>query len=98
MGQRIPLPRRTVNQEQKKRWRTMKQLTTFGIGLVLSLGLAGLPAAAQDQAPSNAATGSSDSLGSYARQVKKDGTPKAKAKVFDNDNLPREDKLSIVGP
>ncbi len=76
----------------------MKQLANIGIGLVLSLGLAGLPAAAQDQAPSNAATGSSDSLGSYARQVKKDGTPKAKAKVFDNDNLPREDKLSIVGP
>jgi hypothetical protein len=76
----------------------MKQLANIGIGLVLSMGLAGLQAAAQDQAPSNAASGPTDSLGAYARQVKKDGTPKAKAKVFDNDNLPREDKLSIVGP
>jgi hypothetical protein len=75
----------------------MKQLANIGIGVVLSLGLLGLPAAAQDQS-SNPASGSSDSLGTYARQVKKDGSPKAKAKVFDNDNLPTQDKLSIVGP
>jgi hypothetical protein len=76
----------------------MKQFANFSIGLLLSLGLAGVPVAAQDQAPSNSASAPTDSLGAYARQVKKDGTPRNKPKVFDNDNLPREDKLSIVGP
>ena len=37
------------------------------------------------------------SLGDYARKVRKDPGPKAKPKVFDNDNLPMNDKLSIVG-
>jgi LAS superfamily LD-carboxypeptidase LdcB len=36
------------------------------------------------------------SLGDYARAVKKDKKQPA-AKQFDNDNLPREDKLSVVG-
>jgi hypothetical protein len=42
----------------------------------------------QDQTP----------LGSYARNVRKDPSAKPKPKVFDNDNLPTEDKLSVVGP
>jgi hypothetical protein len=43
------------------------------------------------------ATSQTDSLGDYARQIKKDsGAPKPK-KVFDNDNLPTTDKLSVVG-
>jgi hypothetical protein len=70
----------------------MKRLGIIAIGLLLCMGLAALPASAQDQAPQDSP------LGTYARQVKKDGSPKAKPKVFDNDNLPREDKLSIVGP
>src|SRR5580704_19209095 len=37
------------------------------------------------------------SLGDYARKVHKDPAVKAKPKVYDNDNLPKEDKLSIVG-
>jgi hypothetical protein len=38
------------------------------------------------------------SLADYARQVKKD-SPQAKSrpKVFDNDNLPKNDTLSVVG-
>ena len=69
----------------------MKHTAYFGLGFVLTLGLL-LPAGAQDKTQSN------DSLGDYARQVRKDGAPaKAKPKSFDNDNLPREDKLSIVG-
>lgn len=36
------------------------------------------------------------SLGSYARNVRKDKKD-AGAKQFDNDNIPREDKLSVVG-
>jgi hypothetical protein len=38
------------------------------------------------------------SLADYARQMKKDSPqPKSKPKVFDNDNLPKNDKLSVVG-
>jgi hypothetical protein len=77
----------------------MTPIKQAGFGLVLSLGL-GLAAAAQNQAPSNsqAPATSGSSLGDYARQVRKDsGQPKAKPKVFDNDNLPKDDKLSVVG-
>jgi hypothetical protein len=80
----------------------MKRIACNAIGLALSLALLGLPARAQNQ-PANSqssasGTPSGSSLGDYARQVRKDpgGTPKKK--VFDNDNLPVDDKLSIVGP
>src|SRR5258708_2730524 len=77
----------------------MKNTACKGIGLVLVLGLAGLSASAQDQTPSAAQDASSgSSLGAYARQVRKDPSTASKPKVFDNDNLPREDKLSVVGP
>jgi hypothetical protein len=77
----------------------MKNTACSGIGLVLLLGLAGLSASAQDQAPSSSQDASSgSSLGAYARQVRKDPNTTSKPKVFDNDNLPREDKLSVVGP
>ena len=72
----------------------MKNTACCGIGLVLLLSLAALPASAQDQAPS---TPQGSSLGDYARQVRKDPGTASKPKVFDNDNLPREDKLSVVG-
>jgi len=36
-------------------------------------------------------------LGDYARKVRKDTPVKSKPKVFDNDNLPTEDKISVVG-
>ncbi|HSQ18907.1 MAG TPA: hypothetical protein VLR92_00900 [Blastocatellia bacterium] len=36
-------------------------------------------------------------LGDYARQVRKEPDGKPKRKVFDNDNLPKQDKLSVVG-
>jgi len=73
--------------------RNLKRIAYLGFGSLL-LSLLGLPAVAQDQ-PSNSQSGSS--LGDYARQVRKDPGTKAKPKVFDNDNLPREDKLSVVG-
>jgi hypothetical protein len=67
----------------------MKRIACTAIGAALLLGLLGLSAMAQSQ--------QSDSLGDYARQVRKDtGAPKPK-KVFDNDNLPTTDKLSVVG-
>jgi hypothetical protein len=68
------------------------------MGLMLLLGLAGLPAGAQNQAPSTTQNpSSSPSLGDYARQVRKDPGTTSRPKVYDNDNLPREDKLSVVG-
>jgi hypothetical protein len=40
-----------------------------------------------------------DNLGDYARNVRKDkGQKPGATKKFDNDNLPKNDKLSIVGP
>lgn len=76
----------------------MKQIKTYGIGLVLLLGVAGIPANAQNQTQSNTQNPSTGpSLGDYARQVRKDPEAKSKPKVFDNDNLPREERLSIVG-
>jgi hypothetical protein len=77
----------------------MKPIAYSGMGLALVLVLAGIPAGAQNQPSStsqNSASGSS--LGDYARQVRKDpGATKTTPKVFDNDNLPKEDKLSVVG-
>ena len=37
-----------------------------------------------------------ESLGDYARSVRKDEKP-ASAKKYDNDNLPTSDKISVVG-
>ncbi|MFZ0771075.1 MAG: hypothetical protein WCA49_03960 [Candidatus Sulfotelmatobacter sp.] len=37
------------------------------------------------------------SLGDYARKIHKDPVVKARPKVYDNDNLPKDDKLSVVG-
>lgn len=64
----------------------------MGMGIVLLAGLAGMPAGAQNQSSSGG-----QSLGDYAKQVRKEPDAKAKPKVFDNDNLPKDDKLSIVG-
>jgi len=76
----------------------MKRIAYSGIGLVLILGLAGLPAGAQNQAPAAAQDSSSgSSLGAYARQVRKDPGTASRPKVYDNDNLPKDDKLSVVG-
>jgi hypothetical protein len=72
----------------------MKRITHIGLLVALStlllISLAGAQTQAQspDQPP----------LGDYARKVRKDPvTTKARPKVFDNDNLPTEDKLSVVG-
>ena len=65
----------------------------MGMGIVLLAGLAGMPAGAQNQS----ASGAGQSLGDYAKQIRKEPDTKAKPKVFDNDNLPKDDKLSIVG-
>lgn len=56
--------------------------------------------AAQTSTPVGADSSQAQSqpLGDYARNIHK-GAPdaKTKAKIFDNDNLPTEDKISVVG-
>lgn len=84
----------------------MKRITSLGLTIwftstlftsaLFTLGMlvmAGSPAMAQ----TTAATPDQSSLGDYARKVRKDPVVKSKPKVFDNDNLPKEDKLSVVG-
>jgi hypothetical protein len=75
----------------------MKHIACSGVGLALVLVLA-IPAGAQNQAPSTSPKSSSgSSLGDYARQIRKEPGAKTTPKVFDNDNLPTEDKLSVIG-
>jgi hypothetical protein len=65
----------------------MKRMAYISLaGMIVAAALA-LPSLAQDQ-----------SLGSYARAIRKDkqAQPPA-AKKYDNDNLPKNDALSIVG-
>jgi len=52
---------------------------------------------AQDATVTQSTGPAEPSLGTYARALKKEKKQQA-AKQFDNDNLPREDKLSVVGP
>ena len=49
-------------------------------------------------AQNSTTTTDQSSLADYARKVRKDTAPKNKPKVYDNDNLPTDDKLSVVGP
>ncbi len=72
----------------------MKHTANVGIA-ILVLGLLTVSGEAQTQSSSNAQQG--QSLGDYARQVRKEPDSKPKAHVFDNDNLPKTDKLSVVG-
>lgn len=72
----------------------------FTLALAVSTLFATSLATAQSssQAPAQTSAADQSSLGDYARKIKKDPAEKAKPKVFDNDNLPTDDKLSIVGP
>src|SRR5271157_3737802 len=99
------------HETQNKRVRVMKRIASSGIGIVLLVSWLGLLAGAQNQgsnqsssnqASSNSQTSSSgsaegSSLGDYARTIRKSPAAAEKPKVFDNDNLPTQDKLSIVG-
>ena len=82
----------------------MTRITRAWLVSVVVVAIAAIPLAAQNSAAqsggtivsSQATTTSEPSLGNYARAQKKDKTQQA-TKKFDNDNLPREDKLSVVG-
>jgi len=72
----------------------MKRITLIGFVFALFMALLASPAAAQTPSPAQ----DQSSLGDYAKKIRKDpGTAKARPKVFDNDNLPTSDKLSVVG-
>lgn len=76
----------------------MKRSAALGIGIALYLSVTGLDSGLQAQTGSNSqASPAGQSLGEYARQVRKEPDGKPKTKVFDNDNLPKTDKLSVVG-
>ena len=77
----------------------MKRIMNIGLGFVFALSTPLLVSTAEGQAtPPSPQSQNQSSLADYARKVHKDtGATKAKPKVFDNDNLPKEDKLSIVG-
>jgi hypothetical protein len=71
-------------------------MMNIGLGFVFALSTFFLTCTAGAQTPSQPKDQSS--LGDYARKVKKDtGAPAGKPKVFDNDNMPKDDKLSVVG-
>jgi PAS domain-containing protein len=85
---------------------TMKCTTNLGLAFALTISTLALgssakaQAAAQTPAPAQTSTPAQaqdpSSLGDYARKAHKD-TGKPKPKVFDNDNLPKDDAISIVG-
>jgi len=71
---------------------TMKRVTYVWIAAVILAGMLASYAGAQDSAAPQ------PSLGDLARAQRKDKDKKtASAKQFDNDNLPTDDKLSVVG-
>jgi hypothetical protein len=69
----------------------MKRITM--IGAVLALFAFVMTAAAQQYQGQN----QDQSLADFAKKVHKENGPSAKPKVYDNDNLPTSDKLSVVG-
>jgi len=74
----------------------MKPTMNIGLGFLVALSTF-LPAAFAS-AQTSSQTQPQSSLGDYARKVQKDpSAAKAKPKIYDNDNLPKDDKLSVVG-
>ncbi len=62
----------------------MKRINQLAIGTLLLIGIGGA---------------SAQSLGDYARTVRKNKVePQSASRHFDNENLPTDQKLSVVGP
>jgi hypothetical protein len=88
----------------------MKRISYFGfafalVGLTLGFSAnaqnSGTGAQVPPQAAAAAAQAPDQPLGDYARKVHSKDADAAKPKpkvVFDNDNLPTDDKISVVGP
>jgi len=75
---------------------------TVAMVLALIVLIPGSMLAAQTTAPATQQTTApaqgQSSLGDYAKKIRKEPAANAKPKVYDNDNLPTEDKLSVIGP
>jgi len=71
----------------------MKSIMKISLVFVLALNVMGIRAGAQNQDQS-----SGSSLGDYARHARKTSGNSSKPKVYDNDNLPTKENLSIIGP
>jgi hypothetical protein len=68
------------------------------VGILISGLMTSLSTAQNSTTVQNSVSPPEPSLGSYARAVKKDKKPQpTAAKKFDNDNLPKDDKISVVG-
>jgi hypothetical protein len=67
----------------------MKRIASFWLLAIFLVGAGAILSSAQ------AVSGQDQPLGDYARAHKKD--KKAAVRTFDNDNLPAEDRLNIVG-
>ena len=77
----------------------MNRITHLWLAGMILAGVVVRPSSAQDsraQTQEQTANPGDQSLGTVARAIRKDKKP-ATTKKFDNDNLPREDKLSVVG-
>ena len=78
----------------------MKRITLVTFAGMALAGMVATLAGAQSQPAGSPAApapvASSQSLADYARSVRKDKKPTT-PKQFDNDNLPKTDKLSVVG-
>jgi len=77
----------------------MNRITHLWLAGMILAGVVVRPASAQDssaQTQEQTANPGDASLGSLARAVRKEKKAPI-TKKFDNDNLPREDKLSVVG-
>jgi hypothetical protein len=93
------MPRQASKVLAEENWdKPMRLMMNIKLGCVfgLAFGLITSTAGAQSQPPQ---TQDEPSLGDYARKVHKDpSAAPAKPKIYDNDNLPKDDKLSVVGP
>jgi hypothetical protein len=78
------LPERQ-DEKEKETEHLMKRIASVFLAEVVLAGMLVTLAGAQSQP-----------LGDYARSVRKEEKP-ATAKVYDNDNLPRADNISVVG-
>ncbi|SRR5579872_74905 len=74
----------------------MKRIMYMGLAAMILAGAAVVPTLAQSNISETASPAETAPLGDYARKVRSD-KKQPTAKKFDNDNLPKDDKLSVVG-
>ncbi len=76
----------------------MLLLASFAGAQTASSSSAASPSSSSGASQTSSSASNQPSLGDYARRIRKDTGTKEKPKIYDNDNLPTQDKLSVVGP